>query len=38
MGYNRAIIMGRLTKDPEVRNVNENSTVANFTLDRRAHV
>lgn len=32
MGYNRAIIMGRLTKDPEVRNVNENSTVANFTL------
>lgn len=32
MGYNRAILMGRLTKDPELKTVNDSSKVANFTL------
>ena len=35
---NKVIIMGRLTKDPELRNTNNGKDVANFTVavDRRA--
>lgn len=34
---NKVIMMGRLTRDPEVRYTNDNKAVANFTLavDRR---
>ena len=35
--FNKVIMMGRLTRDPEVRYSNDNKAVANFTLavDRR---
>lgn len=31
-GVNKAILIGRLGKDPEVRNLDNGATVANFTL------
>ncbi|MDH4298079.1 MAG: single-stranded DNA-binding protein [Cyclobacteriaceae bacterium] len=31
-GVNKAILVGRLGKDPEVRNLENGATVANFTL------
>jgi single-strand DNA-binding protein len=31
-GVNKAILVGRLGKDPEVRNLDNGATVANFTL------
>ena len=32
MSLNKAIFLGRLTKDPEVKRPNDNLVVANFTL------
>ena len=32
-GVNKVILVGRLGKDPEVRNLENGATVANFTMD-----